>query len=464
MTRGTQLRIAGKHAAMLRAHLFPGDGKEAVAFALCGRHRGETIDVLLVQDVVLIPYSDCTVREPDRITWKTQAIEPLLARAEREGLGVVKFHSHPTGYRAFSAIDDISDRDLFPSIYGWVDDEGPHASVVMLPDGALFGRAIGVDNRFTALERIMTAGDDVAIEVSAAPSEAPAHAERHVQLFGAGTTRMFGELAVGVVGCSGTGSLVIEMLARLGVKKLVLVDPDRIEPRNLNRIVGATAADAASNALKVEALATSVRRMGLGTEVVPIAKPIATPEAVRALASCDILMGCVDSHDGRRTLNRLASFYLLPYFDCGVGLTADGQGGIDDVTARSSYVQPGGSSLVSRRIVDNCRANAEASKARDPSAYEAQRKQKYIEGVDEDRPAVITVNALAASLVVNEMLARLHPYRVDPSKQFADVRLSLSNMALDAEAETGEGAIGRSLGRGDVRPLLDSSDLSEGSS
>jgi hypothetical protein len=459
--RTTQLRIAGVHAAKLREHLFPGDGKEAVAFALCGRHRGDKHDVLVVRDVYAVAYADCPVREEDLITWRTEALEPLLLTAADQRLGVVKFHSHPSNFPRFSKTDDVSDADLFPSIYGWVDDEGPHASAVMLPDGRIFGRSVDEKNRFASLERIMVVGDDVAIHFEGGgTSVGPTHAQRHQQLFGAATTRLLRSLTIGVVGCSGTGSFVIEMLARLGVLRLVLVDPDRVEYRNLNRIVGSSATDAALGRLKVETLAESVARIGLGTEVLPIAKHLSTRDAVKALAGCDVVFGCMDSHEGRRTLNRLASFYVLPYFDCGVGLEADGTGGIEKVTATSHYVQPGASSLLERGAIQQKRANAESMARGDPAAYAELRRQKYIDGVEEDRPAVISVNALAASLAVNEMLARIHPYRADPNERFASVRFAYLDMHLDLERETHAGALMRALGRGDVEPLLDLSELS----
>jgi hypothetical protein len=168
----------------------------------------------------------------------------------------------------------------------------------------------------------------------------------------------------------------------------------------------------------------------------------------------------MDSHDGRRTLNRLAAFYVLPYFDCGVGLEADGTGGIDQVCAASHYMQPGGSSVLGRGIIRPDRADAEACARTTPAMYAKLRAEKYIAGVEEDRPAVISVNALAASLVVNEMLARLHHFRDDPDMRFASVRLSLSQMHLDTEEETYTKPIGRALGRGDVEPLLDMPELS----
>jgi ThiF family len=243
---------------------------------------------------------------------------------------------------------------------------------------------------------------------------------------------------IGVVGCSGTGSFVIEMLARLGVLRLVLVDPDGVEYRNLNRIVGATAVDAALGRAKVDVLAEHVAQIGLGTEVDAVADVIGSRRAVTALAGCDILFGCMDSHDGRRTLNRLAAFYLLPYFDCGVGLEADGEGGINQVCAASHYFQPGASSVLGRRVIRQKRADAEALARDNPTEYAKLRAEKYIEGVEEDRPAVISVNGLAAALSVNELLARLHPYRDDPNDRFASVRLSLSQMHLYTDPEQDE--------------------------
>jgi hypothetical protein len=464
MTKPTRLRIAGVHLERIRAHLFPGDGKEAVAFALCGRHSARAFDVLLVQDVHPVPYAECPVRAPDRVTWKTDTLEPLLVRASAESLGVIKFHSHPTGYEAFSVTDDQSDRDLFQSVYGWVDDQGPHASVLMLPDGRLLGRAVSVDNSFEDLEQIAVAAHDIVVSGRGGGGRVAEHAERHAQLFGPRTVQVLQNLSVGVVGCSGTGGLVVEMLARLGVGHLVLVDPDRVEYRNLNRIVGTTAADAALGRLKVAAVAQHVAQIGLGTQVQPVAREIATAEAVRALAACDILFGCVDSHDGRRTLGRLANFYLLPYFDCGVGITADGTGNVAEVSAASHYVQPGRSTLLGRGVIRAERANAEAMARRDPVRYRQLHAEKYIANADVASPAVISVNSLAASLAVNELLARLHPFRVTDNAEHASLRLNLTGMYMDSEREGDEAPLARSLGRGDVRPLLDLPDISETSS
>jgi hypothetical protein len=458
-----KLRLSDAQHGALMDHLLPGDGLEAVAVALCGRRPGAAAHSLTVRTVVPIPYSECRARTPDRVTWTTLRLVPLLEEAARRDLAVLKIHSHPGGYGTFSEVDDAADADLFASVFGWTDSAHPHASVVMLPGGRMFGRAALPTGEFLHLDSIAVVGDDLRFW---SPAEAEPRVagfeQRHAQLFGAGTTARLRKLSAAVIGCSGTGSPVVEMLARLGVGRLVLVDPDRVEEKNLNRILNATREDAELNRPKVEVLARAIARMGLGTDVSALTENLATPRAVRAVAECDVVFGCMDSVEGRNLLNRLATFYTLPYFDVGVKLVADGRGGIDEACGAVHYVKPGGESLLDRRAYTMNELKAEGLRRTDPAAYRDQVGAGYIDGVQEDRPAVISVNMHLASAAVNEFLARLHPYRLDDNREFAVVRPSLiqGNLYRQEEGKPSEG-LARNVGRGDVCPLLDMPELSE---
>jgi hypothetical protein len=457
------LRLTGTQHAQLQAHLFPGDGKEAVALALCGRRAGETRHCLMVQQIVPVPYDDCRVRTPMQVAWSTDLLLPPLTEAAKRGLALVKIHSHPGGFEAFSAYDDAADRALFPSIYGWMEDDQPHASALMLPDGRLIGRSVSPEGTFRPLALVAVVGDNLHFwSPRASVLEVPEFARRHAQAFGAGTTASLQRLAVAVIGCSGTGSPVIEQLARLGVGKLVLVDPDRVEEKNLNRILHATLDDARHHRLKVDVSARAIAQMGLGTEVLPLARHLGEPDVVRAVAACDVLFGCMDSVDGRHLLNRLATFYLQPYFDVGIKIEADGSGGVEQVCGTVHYLQPGKSSLLSRGTYTMEQVRAAGLRRTNPAAYEAELHAKYLVGVQEDRPAVMSVNMQFASLAVNEFLARLHPYRDDANAHFATYRFSLTQAQLYTEAE-GEPCrvLARHVGRGDTRLLLDMPELSE---
>jgi hypothetical protein len=406
---------------------------------------------------------------------------PLLAEAARLGLAVLKIHSHPTDYRRFSAVDDSADRDLFSCIGGWIDDERPHVSAVMLPDGRVFARTVGTDGTFEAVDCVQVAGEDLwvwprretdAIDsptgpmTESTPAEVRASDLRTAQTFGRGTIRLLRRLSVAVVGASGTGSPTVEMLARLGVGELVLVDDDRVEEKNLGRILNATRADVATDdrqgEYKVDVLARAVRAMGLGTKTIPIARSLWDPDVVRRVSLCDVVIGCMDSYDGRDLLNRLAAYYAIPYFDVGVCLEADGRGGVDQICGTVHYLQPDGSSLVSRGVFSRDDVRAAALRRTDPDAYREQVREKYLRGIQEDRPAVISVNVLLASLGVNELLARLHGYRDDGNHGFASYGISLTQARLICEPDGSPcPALVAKVGRGDTRPLLDTPELSD---
>lgn len=443
----------------LRAHLFPGDGLEAVSLLLCGRRAGER-DRLSVRELLHIPHDECR-RAEDRVTWPTARLLEVLVRAGQRGWSVMKIHSHAS-LKDFSKLDDASDRELFPSLHAWLEDGQPLGSLVMLENGEIFGRTCSENGGFSPLASVAVIGDDITIwRDDISNTEVPAFGERVAQTFGRGTFAHLQNLKVGVVGVSGTGSPVIEMLARNCVGTLVLVDPDRVEERNLNRILNATRADARSGTPKVEVLRRAVRGMGLGTKVEVHVSTLFDRNVVKALADCDVLFGCMDSVDGRHLLNRLASFYCIPYLDLGVRLDADGEGGVEQVCGSVHYLKPGGSSLLSRHVYSSEQLRAAGLLRTDPATYRNLLAEGYIKGVAEDRPAVIQLNMLIASLAVNELLARLHPYRIDPNGEFAVRRISLSHGIFESESD-GEPcpSLAKQVGRGDVEPLLEWAELS----
>ena len=222
------LRMTGAQHSELRSHLFPGDGNEAVALLVCGRRLGTSRHVFVVQRVVPVAHHLCD-RRPDRITWPTGVIDELIKECFGKGLAIVKVHSHGANYRQFSSLDDKSDQSLFASVTSLLDDALSHGSLIMLPDGELFGRVVGEGGDVeAAFDSIMAVGDDIRLWSNSDCTDPHAgFSLRHAQAFGRGTTALLRTLSIAVIGCSGTGSIVIEQLARLGVGRLVLVDRKR---------------------------------------------------------------------------------------------------------------------------------------------------------------------------------------------------------------------------------------------
>jgi hypothetical protein len=98
------------------------------------------------------------------------------------------------------------------------------------------------------------------------------------------------------------------------------------------------------------------------------------------VAACDVVFGCMDGVEGRHILNRLATFYIIPYFDVGARLDADGAGGIDRIAGAVHYLQPGLSSLLSRGVYNMVRVDAEAMRRTNPEMYRVRAAKYTVDG------------------------------------------------------------------------------------
>lgn len=458
----TCLRICEEDYSAIRAHLLPEDGKEAIAFALCGRAQAADRLVFTVHKILSIPYERC-IREDRYLHWQTEDVFPLMNEAMNKHMAIMRIHSHPGGWPHFSEADLETDREFFGGLMkGWCEDGLPHLSAIMLPGGKIIGRVYYSDGRARKLDSAVVVGEKIE---SVSPEEEsedapPEEAIRNIQAFGEGTYNTFKRMRIGVVGCSGTGCHIIEQLMRLQVGELVLVDPDKIESKNLNRLVGAGKKDIGKS--KVHFYKSYVEKKLLGVRVMAFSSNIyQSDEARRALSTCDVLFGCVDSASGRMLLNTLSSFYIIPYIDMGVALEADGTGGVSYVGAQIDYLIPGRSSLMSRNVAKQDDIDAELKKLFDPAGYEQLKKEQYIKNIQVDRPAVVSVNGVIAYNAVLNLLDRLVGYRIEPF--YGNVTMLIhadSNILQPEDSFERDEYLDKYKGRGDCKPYMNMSYLS----
>jgi len=405
-------------------------------------------------DVVPIPHDQCE-RLPDRITWPTALLESILQQAEKENLAVVKVHSHPGGYDRFSETDDASDVEFFDAAESWTESGLPHGSVVLLPCGRMFGRFMDQNHEFRPMGLISVAGEMIEYWQNEVSGFVPDFADRHAQVLGEETIGIMRQLRCAVIGGSGTGSPTVEQLFRLGIGEIILIDPDYVGPENLNRIINSRGHHAQQRVAKVDVLADAINETELGTTVVPLQEDLCSPSVVELVAACDVIFGCVDSIFARHLLNKIAATYSIPYIDIGVGIKADGEGGIAHITGAVHYLQPDGSSLLSRRVFTLDEIQADGLRRSDPDEYKRRLGSGYVKGADVARPAVMPVNMVFSGLGVYEFLCRLHELRDDGNTDFASQRWSLSSDLSIKEPDCERcKVVSRYLGRGDMIPML----------
>lgn len=438
----------------LKNHLHCGDGLEALAFALCGRLKHKNEDFLLAHKLHLIPYDKC-VRTENNVTWQTIDVEHLIEEAHEKGFGLVKFHSHFVNNSDFSLLDDNSDISFFDSVFGWLDNGLPHASIIMYPDGTLRGRAIHDDMNFSSIEKITIIGENLQMYSSQKRVEVHKAFIRNAQAFGNKTVGTLKNMKIGVIGCSGTGSPLIQMLYRLGVGELAIIDPDVMGFENLNRIVTSKTSDAEDKKLKVDVMKEHIEAVDIGTKVTTYTTLLQeSREAINEFASCDFIFGCMDSVEGRHYLNLISTYYIVPVIDIGIKLVANGIGGIDSIIGNIHYVFPNSKTLLERGVYTQSELSAESLKR--ISAMEFSNRQAYFENAEVESPAVVSINTLCSSLAVNDMLARIHPYRYQKNSKYSHTVINLTDWDLNSYSigETSDKFHNLNIGVGILEPNL----------
>lgn len=415
------LTLNEQHLDTLRVQLCRTDGIEHAAYVLFGVSRiaRDPFDHqprlrLMVKGV--FPVADDEIKSADHqhISWSTKRFVQLLARADREGLHLGIAHSHPNGPKRFSGQDNSNEAELVRLSQNRNGEKAVMPSLLFVDGELVTGRVWMSPGVTVDLNHARTIGGNwrtIFFSQDQVSSD-PALVRQELAL-GAGFNRLMRQMRVGVVGAGGTGSPLLQQLARMGVGHIVIFDPDHVEHSNLNRLYGATRDDADRSVKKVDVAKREVERMGLSTKVVTFDTWIGSAECRDTMKSMDIIFGCTDDHDGRLLLNRLAYYYLIPVIDTGLALRVTERHGVSCLEAdgRVTVLEPGSSCLVCRRVVDASVAAEEALRRNDPQEYERRKAEAYVRGEGHPSPAVISFTTSVATMAVEELIQRVNQFR-----------------------------------------------------
>ncbi len=324
--------------------------------------------------------------------------------------------------------------------------------------GSISGRSYGADLKPRTLDGIMVLGERWEFHPRSFEASRPEF-DRQARAFGAQSTVDIGRLRVAVVGCGGTGSAVVSLLTRVGVKSLALLDRDVVELTNLNRLHFSTVYDASLGRPKVDAVGEGAARIGLPLKVLRLRSFADEKAGLELLRACDVVFGCTDDHLGREVLNRLAHFYFIPVIDLGLLIEPREEGGYDTFDGRVTVVQPGYPCQSCRGLISDEQVYLESLR-RDPAIFEQRRQAGYVPNSADPSPVVVTFTTEVASMAVNELLHRIIGFR-GPVERCSE-RVRRFDLLKDADTLPGGQSkaecklcFDRSYdGRGDMEPLL----------
>ena len=303
--------------------------QEDLCFALWRPSNGNNRRNALIGEIIL-------PNEGERLLHGNASFQPsyvgrVMHRARQENAGVAFMHSHPNpGWQRMSPADVEAERDVlaYP------------AGVTGLP---LVGLTIGSDGYWSArfwersvgqMQRTwchkvrivgprsyrMNFNDNIG-----PPEERRNILKRTFDAWGNESQNTVSRLNIGIVGLGSVGSIVAEAIARIGVAKVTLIDPDRIEEHNLDRLLHGTVNDIGQ--LKVDVVARAMKRHSTAKSIQIEQLPVSVHDnyAYKSALDCDVIFSCVDRPIARDVLNYISNAHLIPVIDGGVSIEADGR-------------------------------------------------------------------------------------------------------------------------------------------
>lgn len=115
---------------------------------------------------------------------------------------------------------------------------------------------------------------------------------------------------VAIIGCGGLGGYITEMLARLGVGKLVVVDGDVFEETNLNRqVLSDITAMGKNKALQAK---FRISMVNPEVEVTAYDQNLTRENASEIISGCDIVMDALDGISSRLMLEKICEELNIP--------------------------------------------------------------------------------------------------------------------------------------------------------
>lgn len=193
-----------------------------------------------------------------------------------------------------------------------------------------------------------------------------------------------------VLGVGGGGSHIVQQLAHLGTGTVVMIEPDKLERSNVNRVVCTHYADVGRP--KAEVLAERLR--GLGGQLVPIRARAESPIGRAWIERADLVFGAVDGARARNNIERICRAAMVPYIDVGLKIDADDADLVRAIGGQVFTSLVGGACMRCAEIVTD--------------AILANDRDEYVVGRPEQQ--VVSLNGLLASQAVNNALSMLTGY------------------------------------------------------
>ncbi|MGF1979765.1 MAG: ThiF family adenylyltransferase [Nostoc sp. CmiSLP01] len=374
--------------------------EEVIGFFFCQRQQVSKNQVRYIPRAWIVPLPDCYERQSTSGLILTQQFHWYLIKSYlSQGLHVVHIHTHAGNISPnFSDVDDRYESEYSqflassfpkkPRLISGVFDESLQQSQFRIWDRK--GKSYHSIKCYQSWLAIPEDGE--LVNNLNANNINPMFMRQ--KIFGDTCQKQLNQLKVTLIGCGGIGSIFAELLGRLGVKNWVLIDPDRLEQVNLNRMPGATQKMVEQQWYKVDYVKYLIKKIyQTGSCVKTIPTSIENDLAKQEIAASDLIVVATDNHLSRKIAQELALEYMRPLVCLGTHIDIKKSDNTPRMYCRVTVPPLGGGwCLMCGNIINLQRAALESAPL---EINQIAAGAGYLEGIND--PAVFWLNSICAS-------------------------------------------------------------------
>ncbi|MGF6313158.1 molybdopterin/thiamine biosynthesis adenylyltransferase [Bradyrhizobium sp. i1.8.4] len=405
-------------------HLFPGDGDEHGAIILAGICESDRGLRLVARELHLaIDGQDYVPGKYGYRMLKAQFIQSRILRARDANLAYLAVHNHGGSTSvAFSPDDFASHERGYPALLDI--SRGMPVGALVLARQAVAGDLWFEGSKRSVLGEAHVVGTRRQFLFPQPPARgavSDAAYDRQSRLFGDAGQAILAGCRVGIVGLGGAGSILAELLGRLGVGEFVLADPDKVEFSNLPRLIAAKYTDVVRSWLpkclherlrkfKVDMAARNIKRANRRAKVMALPRDFVDADVAERFKDCDYLFLAADTMSARLVFNAIINQYGIPGVQVGAKVPLDGAGQVGDVFCVSRAVRPGHGCLWCNGLIN-------ASRLQDEAVPDAVKKgYAYVNDSGVVAPSVVTMNAVACAHAADDFLFHMTGLKYDTAE------------------------------------------------
>jgi hypothetical protein len=410
----------------LLEHLIREDGQEDLIFALWQPSIGNVRYSSLITEIIHPNEADRQVH--GNVSFNTQYLIRAMNLALSKKMGLAFIHSHPfPGWQDMSHDDVLAERQILSNVDALLD--FPLVGLTVGSDGTWSGRIWYYSNEepsFRYAKNIRVVGNEFKIYFHEAQYKQDfdtTSLKRTINVWGLDNQSLITRLRIGLVGLGSVGSILAEMTARQGIKESVLIDFDKVEEHNLDRLLTANRTDIGK--FKVDIAKARIAQVS-NTDTPHLYNyynGIQYKSSYKGALDCDILFSCVDRPWPRHIQNHIAYAHLVPVIDGGIGIRISQEKEIDYADWQSQIVAPGRPCMLCLGTYDKSDVELEKSgKLDDP---------EYIKGLDNNSKLKQNENVFPFSMnLASNMFMQFISYVLNISPE--DYQYPLRFRFLDA--------------------------------